>query len=152
MAKILSYFHLCPINDEEEFLGLSRDQTKGNVINTLGKNIVINVKVISANFQIRMTEKGLFSFSTYFSIQLSNQKQITSWTALDKLSSKVIFDFNTKEYVGVFAHKWIRCWSADCNDINKIKKIKVIHTCEHIPCLYNYIFYCCYVVVIEAGT
>lgn len=45
MAKILSYFHLCPINDEEEFLGLSRDQTKGNVINTLGKNIIINVKV-----------------------------------------------------------------------------------------------------------
>lgn len=55
MAKILSYFHLCPINDEEEFLGLSRDQTKGNVINTLGKNIVINVKVNCANVQIQMT-------------------------------------------------------------------------------------------------
>ncbi|XP_031633016.1 uncharacterized protein LOC116346888 [Contarinia nasturtii] len=100
MAKILSYFHLCPINDEEEFLGLSRDQTKGNVINTLGKNIIINVK-------------------------LSNQKQITSWTALDKLSSKVVYDFNSKAYVGVFGRKWIRCWSADCSDINKIRKLKL---------------------------
>lgn len=49
MAKILNYFHLCPINDEEEFLGLSQDETKGNVINTLGKNIIITIKV-SINF------------------------------------------------------------------------------------------------------
>lgn len=49
MAKILNYFHLCPINDEEEFLGLSQDETKGNVINTLGKNIIITIKV-SVNF------------------------------------------------------------------------------------------------------
>lgn len=45
MAKISNYFHLCPINDEEEFLGLSSDETKGNVINTLSKNIIINIKV-----------------------------------------------------------------------------------------------------------
>lgn len=44
---------------------------------------------------------------------------------MDKLSSKVIYDFSTKAYVGVFAHKSMRCWSADCNDINKIKKIRV---------------------------
>lgn len=45
MAKILSYYHLCPINDEKEFLGLSQDSESGTVINTLGKNIIISVKV-----------------------------------------------------------------------------------------------------------
>lgn len=46
MAKILSYYQLCPINDETEFLGLSQDAESGTVINTLGKNIIISVKVI----------------------------------------------------------------------------------------------------------
>lgn len=45
MAKILSYYQLCPINDETGFLGLSQDVESGTVINTLGKNIIINVKV-----------------------------------------------------------------------------------------------------------
>lgn len=62
MAKILSYFHLCPINDEEEFLGLSRDQTKGNVINTLGKNIVINVKVKLSVFFSRILVRLISDF------------------------------------------------------------------------------------------
>lgn len=125
MAKILSYFHLCPINDEEEFLGLSRDQTKGNVINTLGKNIIINVKVRTVTVRSNKIPTIVIILKYWTSFQLSNQKQITSWTALDKLSSKVIYDFNSKEYVGLFARKWIRCWTADCSDINKIKKIKV---------------------------
>lgn len=126
MAKILSYFHLCPINDEEEFLGLSRDQTKGNVINTLGKNIIINVKVWIFKLPNAFHECICSSYNVVLNFQLSNQKQITSWTALDKLSSKVVYDFNSKEYVGVFGRKWIRCWSADCSDINKIKKLKVL--------------------------
>lgn len=46
MARISNYFHLCPINDEEELFGLAPDHSKGTVINTLGKNIVIIVKVI----------------------------------------------------------------------------------------------------------
>lgn len=58
-------------------------------------------------------------------LQLSNQKQINSWAVQDKLSSKVVYDFNKKLYVGVFGHKWIRCWPSDCSDINKIKRIRV---------------------------
>lgn len=73
---------------------------------------------------IEISKHFLFNKIIY-EFQLSNQKQITSWTALDKLSSKVIYDFNSKKYVGVFARKWIRCWSTDCSDINKIKKLKV---------------------------
>lgn len=45
MARIVNYFHLCPINDEEELFGLAPDHSKGTVINTLGKNIIIIVKV-----------------------------------------------------------------------------------------------------------
>lgn len=45
MARISNYFHLCPINDEEELFGLAPDHSKGTVINTLGKNIIIIVKV-----------------------------------------------------------------------------------------------------------
>lgn len=45
MAKLLSYYSLCPINDVREFLGLSRDVDTGCVINTLGRNIIQVVKV-----------------------------------------------------------------------------------------------------------
>lgn len=45
MAKLLSYYHLCPINDQKEFLGLSQGRENGTVINTLGRNIIINFKV-----------------------------------------------------------------------------------------------------------
>lgn len=44
---------------------------------------------------------------------------------MEKLSSKVVYDFKTKQYVGAFANKWIRCWDQSCSDINKVKKIKV---------------------------
>lgn len=49
MAKLLSYYNLCPINDDREFLGLSQGSEPGTVINTLGKNIILSVKV---NFNI----------------------------------------------------------------------------------------------------
>lgn len=47
MAKILNYYALCPINDVEEFLGLSPGAEPGTVINTLGRNIISTVKVSS---------------------------------------------------------------------------------------------------------
>lgn len=49
MARISNYFHLCPINDEEELCGLAPDHSKGTVVNTLGKNIIIIVKVRPPN-------------------------------------------------------------------------------------------------------
>lgn len=132
MAKILTYFHLCPINDEEEFLGLSHDETKGNIINTLGKNIIINVKVriikfypvFSSQFNSSHQMNNFFLLLSN-KLQLSNQKQINSWTGLEKLSSKVVHDSISKQYVGPFAHKWIRCWDKNCTDINAVKKIRV---------------------------
>uniref|UniRef100_A0A182S927 Nucleolar protein 11 n=1 Tax=Anopheles maculatus TaxID=74869 RepID=A0A182S927_9DIPT len=103
MAKLLAYYNLCPINNVEDFLGLSRDVDPGCVINTLGRNIILVVK-------------------------LSNQRQIRSWTVLDRLSSKVVYDFRSERYVGVFGGKFIRCWSQDQNDINTVKKVKLYRT------------------------
>lgn len=45
MAKILNYYALCPINDVDEFLGLSQDAESGTIINSLGRNIISSVKV-----------------------------------------------------------------------------------------------------------
>lgn len=127
MAKILSYYQLCPINDETEFLGLSQDAESGTVINTLGKNIIISVKVIRLSMLCLTCkfENFVTHFCFFFHLQLSNQKQINSWAVQDKLSSKVVYDFNRKVYVGVFGHKWIRCWPSECSDINKVKRIRV---------------------------
>lgn len=46
MTKLLSYYNLCPINNFSEFLGISKDGSDpGSVINTLGKNIILIIKV-----------------------------------------------------------------------------------------------------------
>uniref|UniRef100_A0A8D8CQY3 Nucleolar protein 11-like n=2 Tax=Culex pipiens TaxID=7175 RepID=A0A8D8CQY3_CULPI len=103
MAKMLAYYSLCPINDVAEFLGLSRDVNAGCAINTLGRNIVQVVK-------------------------LSNQKLQHSWTSLERLSSKVVYDFRSQRYVGVFGGRYVRCWPADQADINKVKKVKFYRT------------------------
>lgn len=59
--------------------------------------------------------------------QLRNQKQINSWTGLEKLSSKVVYDSSLKKYIGVFARKWIRCWDKTVSNINAVKRIKVLY-------------------------
>ncbi|XP_055606734.1 uncharacterized protein LOC129754609 [Uranotaenia lowii] len=112
MAKLLAYYSLCPINDVQDFLGMSRDVDSGCVINTLGRNIIQVVK-------------------------LSNQKLQRSWTALDRLTSKVVYDFRSERYVGVFGGRHIRCWPADQNDINKVKKVKFFRTIRELFTLAN---------------
>uniref|UniRef100_A0A182WX14 Nucleolar protein 11 n=1 Tax=Anopheles quadriannulatus TaxID=34691 RepID=A0A182WX14_ANOQN len=110
MAKLLAYYNLCPINNIDDFLGLSRDVDPGCVINTLGRNIILVVK-------------------------LSNQRQIRSWTVLDRLSSKVVYDFRSERYVGVFGGRYIRCWKRDQHDMNTVKKIKLYRTVHDLFCL-----------------
>uniref|UniRef100_A0A182NK37 Nucleolar protein 11 n=1 Tax=Anopheles dirus TaxID=7168 RepID=A0A182NK37_9DIPT len=107
MAKLLAYYNLCPINNIDDFLGLSRDVDPGCVINTLGRNIILVVK-------------------------LSNQRQIRSWTVLDRLSSKVVYDFKSERYVAVFGGRYIRCWHRDQPDVNTVKKIKLYRTVQDL--------------------
>ncbi|CAD7081512.1 unnamed protein product [Hermetia illucens] len=99
MAKFVAFYDLCPIEDIKEFLGLSKDREEGNIVTTLGRNIIIIIK-------------------------LSTQKQIRSWTVLEKLSTKVVYDPKSEQYVGVFSQQFIRCWTEDEHDVNKKKKIR----------------------------
>lgn len=135
MARILNYYALCPINDVDEFLGLSQGAETGTIINTLGRNIISNVKVRTHNpkySHLNITFNIFIILFSYIYIQLSNQKQINSWTSVDKFTNKVIYDSKLQQYVGIFANRWIRCWSEACTDISKVKKIKV---CQYEPSL-----------------
>ncbi|XP_073843699.1 nucleolar protein 11 [Musca autumnalis] len=109
MTKFITYFNLCPIPEPKEFLGISPDKDEGNIITTLGKNIIIVIKI-------------------------STQKQIRSWSVLEKLSSKVVYDKKSEKYVGVFGHKALKCWDEKTTDVNKCKKLK-FH--KHIADLVN---------------
>lgn len=45
MAKLGSYYGLCPLIDQKSLLGVAPDATPGHVIVTLGKNMAIKYKV-----------------------------------------------------------------------------------------------------------
>lgn len=116
MAKFTTYYNLAPINDTKEFLGISKDKVNGNIITTIEKNCVVVLKVIIISIVVRT----LFLFLIF---QISSQKQIRSWNSFDKLSSKVLYDPKSKQYVGVFGQRSIRCWDENTSDLNKVKKI-----------------------------
>lgn len=45
MAKLGTYYSLCPLIDHRSLLGICENGEPGNVIVTLGKNIAIKYKV-----------------------------------------------------------------------------------------------------------
>ena len=45
MAKLSSYYTLCPLIDQQSLLGVEKDADPGCAIVTLGRNIVIRYKV-----------------------------------------------------------------------------------------------------------
>lgn len=49
MAKLHSYYGLCPIIDQYSLLGIAEDCEKGHAIVTLDKNICIKYRVIKSN-------------------------------------------------------------------------------------------------------
>lgn len=99
MSKFTSFYNLCPIHETKEFIEISPDHEDGNVITTLGRTMIVVMNVYT-------------------------QKQTHSWSVLEKLSSKVVFDPKIKQYVAVFASQYIRCWDHSVADINKCKKLK----------------------------
>lgn len=44
---------------------------------------------------------------------------------LEKLSNKVVYDFKSSKYVGVFATRYLRSWTKSVKEISKVKKIKI---------------------------
>ncbi|XP_071869856.1 nucleolar protein 11 [Bombus fervidus] len=114
MAKLFSYYTLCPLIDQQNLLGVERDSESGCAIVTLGRNIVIRYK-------------------------LQDLKQLSSWTSKDRLTTQVIYDETTCQYAAVFNEKKIRLWTAEETDLNSIKGFKfqsalhTILTCEDCP-------------------
>ncbi|KAJ8956482.1 hypothetical protein NQ314_006719 [Rhamnusium bicolor] len=84
MAKLGSYYGLCPLIDSKSLLGISEDSKKGVVIVTLGKNIA----------------------SRY------------------KFSSPVIYDKKQSKYLAAFNQTYIKLWSTEEENLDKLKKYK----------------------------
>lgn len=99
MAKLGSYFGLCPLIDHRSLLGVYLDNEEGQVIVTLGKNIAMKYKI-------------------------SDQKQILSWTTKDKFTSPVIYDKNMQKYLAVFNYRYIRFWDDETERLDTVKKLR----------------------------
>lgn len=98
MAKFSVAYVLCPLIDSRSLLGVNVDKDVDCVIVTIGKNIVIRYK-----FQ--------------------DQKQVSSWSTTDKLSSPVVYDPFLSMYLGVFNQDQLRMWKEE-DQLDKVKKYK----------------------------
>lgn len=99
MAKLLSYYRLCPLIDTKNLLGISEGAESGLIIVTLGRNIAIKYRV-------------------------SDQKQLSSWRTKDKFSSPVYYDCKLNKYVAAFNYAYVRTWTDEDESLDKIKKYK----------------------------
>ncbi|CAK1544827.1 unnamed protein product [Leptosia nina] len=99
MAKFHSYYVLCPLIDQNSFLGVNVDRENENVLVTLGRNVVNKYR-------------------------LSDQKQIGGWTSKDHITSAVIYDTEQESYIGVFNKNTIKAWKDEGENLDKLKKYK----------------------------
>ncbi|KAK2586791.1 hypothetical protein KPH14_011816 [Odynerus spinipes] len=99
MAKLSSYYTLCPLIDQQNLLGVQKDSDPGCAIVTLGRNIVIRYK-------------------------LQDLKQISSWSSKERLTTQVIYDKTTHRYAAVFNERKIKVWSVEEADLNNVKGYK----------------------------
>ncbi|XP_012219268.1 nucleolar protein 11 [Linepithema humile] len=99
MAKLSSYYTLCPLIDQQSLLGVEKDKESGCAVVTLGRNIVIRYK-------------------------LQDLKQISSWSSKERLTTQVIYDKSKQRYVAVFNERRIRVWSEEEADLNAVKGYK----------------------------
>ncbi|XP_043503021.1 nucleolar protein 11 [Polistes fuscatus] len=99
MAKLSSYYTLCPLIDQQNLLGVQKDSDPGCAIVTLGRNIVIRYK-------------------------LQDLKQISSWSSKERLTTSVIYDKTAQRYAAVFNERKIKVWSVEESDLNNVKGYK----------------------------
>ncbi|CAG9854646.1 unnamed protein product [Phyllotreta striolata] len=105
MAKLGSFYSLCPLIDNKVLLEVSDDPEDGIVIVTLGKNLASRYKI-------------------------SDQRQLTCWRTKEKFSSPVLYCKGKSKYVAVFNQSYLKLWEQDDN-LDKQKKYKFnnpIHT------------------------
>lgn len=63
---------------------------------------------------------------------MNSQKQLKSWTTIDKLSTKVVYDKETDRYVGGFGNNYLKCWDESTDDLKKVKRIKTTKAIQDI--------------------
>ncbi|XP_063623586.1 nucleolar protein 11 [Cydia splendana] len=109
MAKLQSYYVLCPLIDQKSFLGISEDKEEETVVVTLGRNVVNKYR-------------------------LTDQKQTGGWTSKDHITAPVIYDTENSCYVGVFNNNTIKMWKEDSDNLDKVKKYKFpLPICRVLP-------------------
>lgn len=128
MAKLLSYFNLCPIMDPKDFLGVAEGKEEGTIINTLGRNIIIIIKVRGCVSMFKLYSHNNF----FYFFQLNSQKQMKSWATIEKLNTKVVYDRASDRYVGGFGNNYLKCWNEATEDLKKVKKIKTAKPIQDI--------------------
>lgn len=101
MAKLSSYYTLCPLIDQQTLLGVEKDKESGCAVVTLGRNIVIRYK-------------------------LQDLKQISSWSSKERLTTQVIYDKSKQRYVAAFNERKIRVWSEEETDLNNVRGYKFL--------------------------
>ncbi|XP_057323903.1 uncharacterized protein LOC130666699 isoform X1 [Microplitis mediator] len=99
MAKLHSYYTLCPLIDQQSLLGVEKDSDSGCAIITLGRNIAIRYK-------------------------LDDSKQVSSWSSKKRFTSQVIYDEKSNHYAAIFNEKYIEIWDKNEVDLDKLKKYK----------------------------
>lgn len=121
MAKLSSYYTLCPLIDQQSLLGVERDKEPGCAIVTLGRNIVIRYKVVGLCLSISISNRALPRFHAPILFQLQDLKQISSWSSKERLTAQVIYDRSKQRYVAAFNERKIRVWSEEEADLNNVK-------------------------------
>ncbi|XP_011140607.1 uncharacterized protein LOC105183883 isoform X2 [Harpegnathos saltator] len=104
MARLSTYYTLCPLINQQDLLGVEQDKESGRAIVTLGRHMVIRYKDL---------------------------KQFSSWSSEEKLTSQVIYDKSNQRYAAVFKEKKIKVWSEEEADLNEVKGYKfhlALHT------------------------
>ncbi|CAD6241875.1 GSCOCG00009351001-RA-CDS [Cotesia congregata] len=98
MAKLYSYYTLCPLNDQQSLLGVEKDVNPGCAIITLDRNIAIRYK-------------------------LHDSKQLNSWSSKKKrFTSQVIYDRKNDRYAAIFNEKYLEIWDKDEKSLDNLKK------------------------------
>lgn len=85
---------------------------------------VSKIKFFSNIYKYSLKILSTNSFVIFFSFQLQDVKQVSSWSTKERLTSQVIYDPRTKLYSAVFNEKYIRVWLEEETELDKVKKNK----------------------------
>jgi hypothetical protein len=99
MAQILPHYSLCPLIEQESFLGLMKDVDGDTAVVTVNTNIIGRYKI-------------------------SDPKLLSSWNCKGRITSACIYDPNGDRYIAIFNENDVRIWTGVDENIDKVKKYR----------------------------